>query len=190
LPSGAEVDILAAALDERRLSATDVRPGSPTLDVSVFDGLAARVDSLATGLQATPSRAVGDTPSPFMLSERFVAVRSDPATTELEPFAAASSPPMSGPGSVLRVDAADQQCWEVHHSGSEVLMLLAGAVEVALGGDGSQPDTQRRQAATLTRQQQTLVVPKATWHRHRATRPGTALLYLTPTGHTTTRSAS
>ena len=90
---------------------------------------------------------------------------------------------------MLRVDAANQHRWEVHLAGPEVLMLLAGAVEVTLAGDGPQPELQRRRTTTLTRQQQALVVPKGTWHQHQATRLETALLYLTPSGHTATAPA-
>lgn len=182
----AEIDILAAALDERDLAAAGLPPGTMRLDVSLTDVLAAQADTLVARLQATPRPARAATPSPFSLSEIYLAVRSDPAATEFEPFPAASAPPEPGPGSVLHVDTADQQPWEVHHSGPEVLMLLAGAVEVTLAGDGPRPDPQRRRTATLTGQQQALVVPKGTWHLHRATRPATELLYLTPTGHTST----
>lgn len=189
LPEG-EVDILAAALDEHRLPGTGLSAGSPMLRLSHLDRAAAYADTLAAWIQAIAAPTAATALSPFSLSEVYVAVRSQPASTQLEPFARASLPSGRGPGSVLRVDAADHQCWEVHHSGPEVLVLLAGAVAIALAGDGANPDPQPRQTATLTHQQQALVVPKGTWHQHRATRPGTALLYLTPTGNSATASAA
>lgn len=184
-----EVDILAAGLDEHRFPGTGRQAGSPMLHLSDLDGAAALADTLADWIHAIAGPTAAAALSPFSLSDMYVAVRSQPASTQVELFARANLPRGPRPGSVLRVDAADQQCWEVHHSGPEVLVLLTGAVGIALGGDGARPDPQPRQITTLTRQQQALVVPKDTWHQHRATRPGTALLYLTPTGESATAPA-
>ena len=174
-----EIDILAAALDERDRWGTDASIGSPARPGRA-DGLGAPVDSLVAWLE--PGVGVTDSSplNPFLLSEVHLAVRSSPAFTQVEPLAGSSPSLRLPPGSVLHVDAADQERWEVHHAGQEVLVLLAGAVEVALGGDGRQPAADRPQVTALTQPQQALVVPRGTWHQHRSIRRGTALLYLTP----------
>ncbi len=174
-----EIDILAAALDERDRWGTDASTGSPT-QVVLADDLGAPVDSLVAWLEPGVGVTNSSPLNPFLLSDVHLAVRSSPAFTQVEPLAGSSPSLRLPPGSVLRVDAADQERWEVHHAGQEVLVLLAGAVEVALAGDGRQPAADRPRVTALTQPQQALVVPRGTWHQHRATRRGTALLYLTP----------
>ncbi|MGE0322198.1 MAG: cupin domain-containing protein [Polyangiaceae bacterium] len=78
--------------------------------------------------------------------------------------------------------ARDWPHWEIHPSGEEVVMLIAGAGEFVLrlpGGD---------QALSLTQPGDYVVVPRGTWHTFRRVAEQSATLLFITTGEGTTHS--
>jgi mannose-6-phosphate isomerase-like protein (cupin superfamily) len=69
--------------------------------------------------------------------------------------------------------SSDWPTWEKHPAGEEVVMLLDGAVELALEQDGGET------RVALDRPGQYVLVPADTWHTARPRRP-TRMLFITP----------
>src|SRR5262249_1804548 len=66
---------------------------------------------------------------------------------------------------------------ELHPDADEVLVIVAGRMEVLLEEDGAGPSSYSVGVG------QSIVVPKGTWHRTRALEPGTILVNITPGPH-------
>ncbi len=170
-----EIDILTAALDEHELvgGAGQSAGATPSGD----GRRVAPIDQLVDWLQQAHLDANdrSDHPlAPATLDASGFAVNTA-FGTRIQALGSDSSITSAG-DCIIRIDAAEQDTWEVHHHGDELLVLLAGQVEVTTDRDRS------RVSATLTQPRQTLIIPQGRPHRHHATRPGTALLYLTPSG--------
>jgi len=67
---------------------------------------------------------------------------------------------------------ADWDHWERHPAGDEILVLLAGELELVL-------DTDRGEQRAVLKAGQTFIVPKGVWHRGIVKEPG-QLLFVTP----------
>jgi mannose-6-phosphate isomerase-like protein (cupin superfamily) len=181
-----EIDILAGAIGDlapasqsalwlETIPASEgAGPATGSTISSASDGI---IQLIAEQRHKDPD-ADGAPREPVRLIDVELLIRAGPTTTVRTALPASADTDLPRPlppgGSLLRVDNATTPDWEIHASGDELLVLLAGEARIEI-------DRSISTTATLRVPYEAYVIPRGRWHRHLAASPDTKLIFLTPT---------